>query len=153
MIGILKGLATTMKHALDGNTITVEYPKDAPDVEDRFRGVHKWSEQRCIWCRQCEKVCPNDTIQIVMDEDRNGEQYNLHIGQCIYCRLCEEVCPTEAIVLTENFEFVGDTKDDLAYAKEELKNVPWYEKTDPVAAREPDREAWVGEGDGEIDYQ
>jgi hypothetical protein len=24
---------------------------------------------------------------------------------------------------------------------------------DPLESREPDREAWVGEGDGEVDYQ
>ncbi|PSP46959.1 (4Fe-4S)-binding protein, partial [Halobacteriales archaeon QH_1_68_42] len=32
MIGILKSMATTMKHALDGETFTVEYPEDEPDV-------------------------------------------------------------------------------------------------------------------------
>jgi len=80
MIGVLKGMATTMKHALDGETFTVQYPEEAPEVSPRFRGVHKFSQERCIWCRQCENVCPNDTIQIVMDDKRNGEQYNLHIG-------------------------------------------------------------------------
>lgn len=153
MIGVLKSLATTMKHALGGDTFTVEYPEQAPEVSPRFRGVHKFSEERCIWCRQCESVCPNDTIHIVMDEERNGEQYNLHIGQCIYCRLCEEVCPTEAIVLTEQFEFTGDTKHDLAYNKEQLKNVPWYKGMDPIKSRESDRDAWIGEGEGEVDYQ
>ena len=49
MIGILKGLATTMKHALDGSTFTVEYPDETPDVSPRFRGVHKFSQERCIW--------------------------------------------------------------------------------------------------------
>jgi len=153
VIGVLKSMATTMKHALAGETFTVSYPEEAPEVSPRFRGVHKFSQQRCIWCRQCESVCPNDTIQIVTDDRRTGEQFNLHIGQCLYCRLCEEVCPVDAIVLTEQFEFTGETADDLAYGMEELKRVPWYEGTDPLAAREPDREAWVGEGDGEIDYQ
>ncbi|MFW6384904.1 MAG: 4Fe-4S binding protein, partial [Halodesulfurarchaeum sp.] len=74
MIGVLKSLATSMKHALDGETFTVEYPEQAPEVSPRFRGVHKFSEERCIWCRQCETVCPNDTIHIVMDEQRNGEE-------------------------------------------------------------------------------
>ena len=27
------------------------------------------------------------------------------------------------------------------------------EDIDPLASREPDREGWVGEGDGEVDYQ
>jgi NADH-quinone oxidoreductase subunit I len=153
MIGVLKGMATTMKHALDGETFTVAYPDDAPEVSPRFRGVHKFSQERCIWCRQCENVCPNDTIQIVMDDRRNGEQYNLHIGQCIYCRLCEEVCPVDAIILTQNFEFVAETKDEFAYNMEDLKNVPWYNDIDPLESREPDRAAWVGEGEGEVDYQ
>ncbi|WP_169331725.1 4Fe-4S binding protein, partial [Natronococcus amylolyticus] len=81
------------------------------------------------------------------------QQYNLHIGQCIYCRLCEEVCPVDAILLTQNFEFTGDTKHDLVYNKEQLKAVPWYKDIDPLESREPDRGAWIGEGDGEVDYQ
>jgi len=153
VIGVLKSMATTMKHALAGETFTVSYSGKAPEVSQRFRGVHKFSQQRCIWCRQCESVCPNDTIQIVTDDRRTGEQFNLHIGQCPYCRLCEEVCPVDAIVLTEQFEFTGKTADDLAYGMEELKRIPWYEGPDPLAAWEPDREAWIGEGDGEIDYQ
>jgi NADH-quinone oxidoreductase subunit I len=56
-------------------------------------------------------------------------------------------------VLTENFEFTGDTKDDLVYNAEQLKNVPWYKDMDPLESREPDRAAWVGEGEGEVDYQ
>jgi len=88
-----------------------------------------------------------------MSASREGEEYNLHVGQCIYCRLCEEVCPVDAIVLTQNFEFTGDTKHDLAYNKEQLKNVPWYNDLDPLASREADRGAWVGEGEGAVDYQ
>ena len=56
MIGMLKSMATTMKHALGGEKFTVEYPDDTPDVSPRFRGVHKFSQERCIWCRQCENV-------------------------------------------------------------------------------------------------
>jgi len=97
---------------------------------------------------------PNNTIQIVTDENRDGEQYNPHIGQCIYCRLCEEVCPTDAIVLTQQFEFTADTKDEFAYNKEQLKNVPWYKNLpDPLESRESDRGAWIGKGEGEVDYQ
>ena len=29
MIGMLKSMATTMKHALDGEKFTVQYPRDA----------------------------------------------------------------------------------------------------------------------------
>jgi NADH-quinone oxidoreductase subunit I len=153
MIGLLKSMATTMKNAIGTEAYTVEYPEEVPEVSPRFRGVHKFSQERCIWCRQCENVCPNDTIQIVTDENRDGEEYNLHIGQCVYCRLCEEVCPVDAIVLTQNFEFVADTKDEFAYDMEDLKNVPWYKDLDPLEAREPDRGSWVGEGDGPVDYQ
>ena len=38
MIGMLKSMATTMKHALGGEKFTVEYPDDTPDVSPRFRG-------------------------------------------------------------------------------------------------------------------
>ncbi len=35
MIGILKGMAVTLKHALDGQTFTVEYPETAPRESGR----------------------------------------------------------------------------------------------------------------------
>lgn len=150
MIGVLESMARTMKHALSGETFTVAYPEEEPEVSPRFRGVHRFSRERCIWCRQCESVCPNNTIQIVTGEGRTGEQYTLQIGQCLYCRLCEEVCPVEAIVLTRNFEVVADTRAELAYDEEELGAVSWYdEDIDPLAAREPDREA----RDGDVDYR
>jgi len=31
--------------------------------------------------------------------------------------------------------------------------VPWYKGIDPLESRNPDRGAWIGEGDGEVDYQ
>ena len=37
MIGLLKSMGTTMKHALDGETFTVEYPEETPEVVERFR--------------------------------------------------------------------------------------------------------------------
>jgi NADH-quinone oxidoreductase subunit I len=153
MLGLLKGVATTLKHAIDAETFTVSYPEEPPEVSPRFRGVHEFSQERCIWCRRCENICPNDTTQIVMDDSHNGEQYTLHIGQCIYCRLCEEVCPVEVTLLTQNFELVAETKDEFADNVAELRNVPWYNSIDPIKPREPNREAWVGEGEGEVDYQ
>jgi Formate hydrogenlyase subunit 6/NADH:ubiquinone oxidoreductase 23 kD subunit (chain I) len=61
--------------------------------------------------------------------------------------------PVDAILLTQNFEFTADTKDEFVYNKEQLKNVPWYKGIDPLNSRNPDRGAWIGEGDGEVDYQ
>ena len=86
-------------------------------------------EGKIIWLE--EPLRENGEIKL--DDKRQGEEYNLHIGQCIYCRLCEEVCPVDAIVLTQQFEFTGDTKADLVYNKEQLKNVPWYKGLDPLA--------------------
>jgi Formate hydrogenlyase subunit 6/NADH:ubiquinone oxidoreductase 23 kD subunit (chain I) len=155
VIGLLKSMATTMKHALAGETVTVRYPDEAAEVSARFRGVHTHNQQRCLWCRQCETVCPTDTIQIVTDDEGTGEQFDLNVGQCMYCRLCEEVCPVDALVLTRNFEVTGDTADELVYDMDDLDAVSWYGDTDPLAAREPAREAWLAEGDDDsaVDYQ
>jgi len=117
MLGLLKRMATTLKHAMDDETFTVSYPEEQPEVSPRFRGVHKFSQERCL-----------------------------------YCRLSEAVCPVDAILLTQNFEFVAETKDEFD-DMEALRTVPWYNDIDPLEAREPDREAWVGEGEGEVDYQ
>ncbi|MDY6780580.1 MAG: NADH-quinone oxidoreductase subunit I [Halobacteria archaeon] len=149
MKGILKSLGVTGKHAWRGDTFTVQYPEEDPEVSPRFRGTHKFSLERCISCRLCEEVCPNQTIEIKTTETRDIEEYNLNLGQCIYCRLCEEVCPTDAIILTQHFELNAGTKAELEYSKEDLMDVPWYKDIDPLAAREPDRGAWIGTGEEE----
>ncbi|MDY6775080.1 MAG: NADH-quinone oxidoreductase subunit I [Halobacteria archaeon] len=149
MMGVLKSLGVTAKHAIRGETFTVEYPEESPEVSPRFRGTHKFSLSRCISCRMCEEVCPNNTIEIKTDRKRNIEEYNLNLGQCIYCRLCEEVCPTDAIILTQHFELNAGMKAELEYTKEDLMDVPWYKDTDPLEAREPDRGGWIGTSEEE----
>jgi NADH-quinone oxidoreductase subunit I len=148
-MGVIKSLGVTAKHAIKGDTFTVEYPDESPGISPRFRGTHKFSLSRCIWCRMCEEVCPNGTIDIKMNEKREGEEYNLNLGQCIYCRLCEEVCPVDAIILTQHFELNAGTKAELEYSMEDLMDVPWYKGVDPLEAREPDRGAWIGTGEEE----
>lgn len=149
MLGVLKALATTIKHVFFTGTFTVQYPEEDADVSPRFRGSHKFSESRCIACRKCEDVCPNDTIEIKTTPRRDIEEFNLDLGQCIYCRLCEEVCPVDAIILTQHFELNAETKGELQYSKEDLMDVPWYKNTDPLEAREPDRGGWIGTGEEE----
>lgn len=92
-------------------------------------------------------------IQIVQDDQCNGEQYNFYIGQCIYCWLCEEVCFVDVILFMQNFEFMVDMKNDFVYNKEQFKNVLWYKDIDLFNFCNFDCNVWVGEGEGEVDYQ
>ncbi len=40
--------------------------------------------------------------------------------RCIMCGLCEEVCPEDAIVLSDTWELVGTSREEMIFDKEKL---------------------------------
>jgi NADH-quinone oxidoreductase subunit I len=128
LLELFRGLALTGKY-LFRKKITVQYPEEKTPMSPRFRGQHAQrrypnGEERCIACKLCEAVCPALAITIALQEREDGTRrttrYDIDLSKCIFCGYCEESCPVDAIVETRNFEYIGETRDELLMTKEKL---------------------------------
>lgn len=134
LIEILKGLKLTLSKLLFAKPVTIEYyDKVRTQPFSGFRGRHALvrneltQEPLCVACFRCVKVCPSKCIYIkVTETEENGKkkrkisQYEIDATRCVYCAYCVEVCPLNALVLTEFYEYVGETREDLYFTQEKL---------------------------------
>ncbi len=132
LLEIVDGLKLTFKKMVSAKPVTIEYyDKVRPKPYSGFRGRHalvrddKTGDTICIGCLRCVKVCPAKCIHIETEVDKAAKRkkvvkYEIDALRCIFCGYCEEVCPVNAIVLTEWYEYVGLTRDDLYFDKEKL---------------------------------
>jgi NADH-quinone oxidoreductase subunit I len=119
MIGILKGLATTIS-TFSRKTVTVEYPDTRHALPTRQRSfpVLTWDfdadEPACTGCNICVRNCPVDCMTAVMhdnpkhaegtsDRRKIVEKFWIDYARCMRCNICVEVCPFEAIVMDNNW--------------------------------------------------
>ena len=124
MIGIIKGLATTIKTMLR-SPVTVQYPDEHLPMADRFMGFPGllWDveidESKCVGCKVCARYCPTDCMYVsIKDNEKYAEgkshrkkmvdDFVLDISRCIVCGICVEVCNFDAIVMTQIHE-IGNT--------------------------------------------
>ena len=105
--GLLKGLSITLKRFL-GPNIAEGYPEEKPKLPPRTRSSMVLEPGKCISCRLCINVCPNQVIDLTSEKDENNKKvlktYTMNIGRCLLCGLCTEACPTGAIGLSQEFE-------------------------------------------------
>jgi len=86
---------------------TRNYPREAVDVPECFRGLHSYDRDKCIACGLCERVCPTDAIKV----DRVKRRITINIGRCIFCGYCQDICPKGAIKLTKRFEIIKTNEE------------------------------------------
>jgi len=136
MRGLFKGLKYTIKE-FSQKSVTYDYPNEALQLPDRFRGIQKFHPEKCIVCNQCANICPTDCIKLSgkkhPDPEKKGkviDTYTINFEICILCDLCTEVCPTEAIVMTNNFELAEYSRDEL------YKDLEWLNANDKNIRKE-----------------
>jgi formate hydrogenlyase subunit 6/NADH:ubiquinone oxidoreductase subunit I len=86
--------------------VTIEYPEQKKLPSDRFRGMFRLDEERCIKCTLCAIECPIDIIYIDWHNEKNEagksekvlDRFDVDLKRCMFCQLCEEACPTGAQV-------------------------------------------------------
>ena len=143
------GLIIVLKHMFN-RPITLRYPEEKRTLPARSRGRHyltKWEDgkERCVGCELCAIVCPSQAIYVkpaantLEHQYSHGERYaqdfQINMLRCIYCGYCEEACPTGAIILSNEYELSGYTREALIFTKEQLT-----EKKPGDSGRDPKRE-------------
>jgi len=97
----------TLKRFL-GPNLAEAYPEVKPHLPLRTRSSMVLDPEKCISCKPCANVCPNEVINLTSEKDENNKRvlksYEMNIGRCLLCGLCTEVCPTKALVLSQEFE-------------------------------------------------
>lgn len=149
ILSMFGGLFIVFKH-LFKRPLTVQYPETKSVLPKRSRGKHyltKWEDglERCVGCELCAIVCPPQAIYVKPapnlpgDVHSHGERYaadfQINMLRCIYCGMCEEACPTGAIVLGNQYELSGYSRESLIFTKKELN-----EKFPGESGRDPKRE-------------
>jgi NADH-quinone oxidoreductase chain I len=128
-VGILKGMAVTIRHLLRHPTVT-QFPEQRLHLSRRFRGNELvWSRQKCTGCGTCAKSCPQGAIEIVtaanLTENKyEVEKYQVDTGCCIQCGLCVEACPYDALFLGYSYERAKYRREDLIQEGDMLLESP-----------------------------
>jgi len=127
--GLVDGFAVTLKN-LFAPPETVRYPDEKPAISDRWRGIHGLffhegaTEELCVSCCLCARVCPAQAIEMEGREKPDGRKelvaFDVDLGRCVFCGFCEEVCPVEAIRLTPAYEFSTLTREEMVLHKDDL---------------------------------
>ena len=74
VLDMLEGLKTTLRELFKPK-VTIRYPEERLDPANRFRGMFRFSFDRCIACKLCAVACPIDIIYIdVHDEQREDHE-------------------------------------------------------------------------------
>jgi Ni,Fe-hydrogenase III small subunit/NAD-dependent dihydropyrimidine dehydrogenase PreA subunit len=88
--------------------VTVKYPKEAPSLPDRFRGLPEIESSRCDkGCSQCLAACPAGAVK------QDDGTIVIDLGKCIFCGACERECPGKAIRYTSEYRMAVRHRQDL----------------------------------------
>jgi Ni,Fe-hydrogenase III small subunit/ferredoxin len=95
---------------------TSAYPREAPTLPDRFRGLPVVDASKCPeGCRDCADACPTNAIAI------DGPRLKLDLGKCLFCNECALGCPEGAIRHTQEYRLATRGRDDLILEGQTLK--------------------------------
>jgi Ni,Fe-hydrogenase III small subunit/ferredoxin len=87
---------------------TAAYPKEAPAVPDRLRGLPQLHPEKCPeGCSACTDSCPTEAIA------GNGAQLQLDLGRCLFCTECTQACPEGAIEFSTDYRLSTHARSDL----------------------------------------
>jgi Ni,Fe-hydrogenase III small subunit/Pyruvate/2-oxoacid:ferredoxin oxidoreductase delta subunit len=97
-----------IRERLEQGFWTSSYPKVAPKLPDRFRGLPVLDATKCPeGCEACSEACPTDAIE------HHDNRLKLDLGKCLFCVDCVQACPAGAINYTNDHRLAASTREDL----------------------------------------
>jgi Ni,Fe-hydrogenase III small subunit/NAD-dependent dihydropyrimidine dehydrogenase PreA subunit len=87
---------------------TGKFPKQAPVLSDRFRGLPVVDAGKCqSGCQACAEACPTDAIAL------GGKVPSVDLGRCLFCTDCMQACPTGAMRYGQDYRLAANTRESL----------------------------------------
>jgi NADH-quinone oxidoreductase chain I len=125
LLDLFDGLSVTGRHFFQ-KKVTIQYPEQKKIPSDRFRGMFRLDEERCIKCTLCAIECPINIIYIDWHNEKNEagksvkvlDRFDVDLKRCMFCQLCEEACPTvpKSIWLTtKTYEMAAYDRNESLY--------------------------------------
>lgn len=82
---------------------------------DDYKGHPVYTLENCTACRVCQKVCPEDAIEVDVDvkpdKRRILKNYKIDYSKCTFCGKCAEKCPRKTIVMVKDYELMDKLVD------------------------------------------
>ena len=120
MIGLAKGMATTLRYILRPAR-TVQYPLVKRELPERSRTMFvlpldENGVPQCKACMLCAKNCPDKAIEIESEKREDGPgrrvtKFSIDLGKCMYCGICVENCTSDGIRHTGDYERATHDRD------------------------------------------
>lgn len=72
-------------------------PTPSPAVLEALSFADITADANCTACGVCDRICPTDALQLVIDNDKNSYQLTFTARNCVDCRLCLTLCEPYAL--------------------------------------------------------
>ncbi len=116
-------------------TVTEQYPFEKVPVRPRYHGLHRLNRyadglEKCVGCELCAWACPADAIYVeaaantpenqYSPGERYGRVYQINYLRCVFCGYCIQACPTRALTMSNDFEIVGQSREEMIREKQDI---------------------------------
>ncbi len=134
LVDLIEGLVLTFSYQRPSANYTEQYPKQRPNVAERYRGAPRLNnnpeteDTLCIACNLCAQACPENLI--VVGWERNADRkkalttFSYDLSRCMFCGLCEDACPVDALELTQDFEIAQYSREGMIWDRKMLEDGP-----------------------------